>query len=252
MTCAEPSPDPAADRPPTLCEVFAVTATDGAATGFVLAQLPRSRGPVLWVQDRVSRREGGRPFAPGLAELLGRPVEILYMEVGRATDVLWAMEQALSCAALSIVIGEVWGDPPALGFTATKRLALRAEARGVAAWLLRRAATPDLSAARERWRVASQPSRPQPHDPYAPGEPLWSAELFRSRAGRTGTWLARREAAGGVLPDPGAVQVEAKGGADRAGALLRLTLPGEEAAPPAPRPAFPPVLRATPRGSAVA
>ena len=30
MICAEPSPDPAADRPPTLCEVFAATATDGA------------------------------------------------------------------------------------------------------------------------------------------------------------------------------------------------------------------------------
>jgi protein ImuA len=177
---------------PTLCEVFAGTPADGAATGFMLAQLPE-QGPVLWVQDRPSRREGGRPYAAGLAGLLGRPVELLWLEVRRPVDVLWAMEEALGCHVLAAVVGEVWGDPSALDFTATKRLALRAEQGGVQAWLLRRAATADLSAARERWRVAALPSPPEPHDLRAPGEPIWRVQLFRARGQLPGEWVARVE-----------------------------------------------------------
>jgi protein ImuA len=55
----------------------------------------------------VCRGARGRPFASGLASLLGRPVEVLYLEVGCAVDVLWAMEEALGCPTLSAVIGEV-------------------------------------------------------------------------------------------------------------------------------------------------
>jgi len=189
-----------------LAEVFAETVADGAATGFVLAQprpaarsrswsrdgaKDRPRGPMLfWVQDRLSRREAGRPYATGIAALLGAPVEMLCLEVSRPADVLWAMEQALGCAALSAVVGEVWGDPAALDFTATKRLALRAEREGVQAWLIRRAATPALSAARERWRVGSVASVPRPEDRRAPGAPLWRAVLFRSRTRAPGDWMA--------------------------------------------------------------
>ena len=170
---------------PTLAEVFAVHAADGAATGFAAAHL-RPGARVLWVQDRLSRRQGGRPFVTGL----GVPVEMLHLEVSGAADALWAMEQALGCPALAAVVGEVWGEPRALDFTATKRLAMRAEAHGVRAWLIRRAAQPALSAARERWTLASLPSAPPQDDPDAPGEPSWRAVLFRAREGRTGEWAA--------------------------------------------------------------
>lgn len=183
--------DPSArpDAPgPTLAEVFAVHAADGAATGFAVAHL-REGARVLWVQDRLSRREGGRPYLAGF----GVRIEMLYLEVSRAQDALWAMEQALGCGDLAAVVGEVWGDPPALDFTATKRLALRAEAHGVQAWLIRRAARADLSAARERWRIAALPSPPHPDDPRAPGEPLWQATLFRARWRPPADWVARYE-----------------------------------------------------------
>nr|WP_246849390.1 hypothetical protein [Rubellimicrobium arenae] len=183
-----------------MCEVFALTPTDAAPTGFVLAQVPDpARGPILWVQDRLSRREGGRPYATGLASLLRRPVQILYLEARRAVDVLWAMEEALGCPALAAVIGEVWGDPPALDFTATKRLALRAEGSGVQAWLLRRAARADLSAARERWRVSGLPSPPAPDDLRAPGAPIWQADLFRARGRMPGAWVTRHDQGTGRL-----------------------------------------------------
>ncbi len=184
--------DPAVPGGSTLREVFAAHAADAAATGFMLAQVPPER-PLLWVQDRLSRREGGRPYAPGLAHLAERPVEFLWLQVAKPVDVLWAMEEALGCPALGAVVGEVWGDPPALDFTATKRLVLRAERAGVQAWLLRRAATADLSAARERWRVTALPSPPEVHDLRAPGEPIWQAALFRARGRLPGDWVARVE-----------------------------------------------------------
>lgn len=169
----------------TLSEAFLDTATDASAVGFILARLPRTDAPILWVQDRLSRKEAGRPSLAGIG--INRPV--ITVDLSRATDVLWAMEDGLRCRALGAVIGELWGDPSGLDFTATKRLAMRAEAADVPCWLIRRAASPDLSAARDRWRVAALPSAPNPHDPQAPGQPRWSLDLFRSRRHKPGKWV---------------------------------------------------------------
>ncbi len=170
----------------TLSEAFPETATDAAAVGFVLARLPRTTAPILWVQDRLSRKEAGRPYLAGI----GTDRPLIMVSLSRAADVLWAMEDGLRCKALGGVIGEVWGDPPVLDFTATKRLAMRSEAADVPCWLIRRAASPDLSAARDRWRIASLPSAPHPHDAQAPGLPRWSLDLFRSRRSKPGQWVA--------------------------------------------------------------
>ncbi len=170
----------------TLSEAFASHSADASAVGFALSRLPRGTAPVLWVQDRLSRKEAGRPALAGMC--VDRPV--IMVDLSRAMDVLWAMEDGLRCRSLGAVIGEIWGDPPCLDFTATKRLALRAEAGDVPCWLIRRAASPDLSAARERWRITSIPSAPHPHDPQAPGAPRWALDLFRARHTRPGQWVA--------------------------------------------------------------
>jgi protein ImuA len=175
----------------TLSEVFPVSATDGGALGFVLSMIPKTRAPILWVQDHMSQTEAGRPYLPGMA--LQRP--IIQITLTRTADALWAMEEGLRCAALGAVIGEVWGDATALDFTATKRLAIRAEASKRPCWLVRRGTVPNLSAARNRWRVASLPSLTHPHDPAAPGDPRWRLELFRSRQINPGVWVARYDRA---------------------------------------------------------
>ena len=184
--CAPPDAPDLSAEPPTLSEIFAQAATDGAAPAFVCAQLSGAAHPVLWVQDRLSRKETGRPYLAGLPPGL----RLLHVSVSRPVYVLWALEQGLDCDGLSGVVGEVWGDPPALDFTATKRLALRAEARGLSCWLIRRAGSADLSAARMRWRLSSLPSRAEPDDPRAPGAPLWEASLFRARFRAPGAWVA--------------------------------------------------------------
>lgn len=175
----------------TLSEVFAARdigpASDGAVTAFVAAHLTGPK-PVLWILDRVTRREAGVPYLTGL----GLRAPVLRLDLSQPRDVLWAAEQALGCSAVQAVVADVWGDPAALDFTATKRLALRAEAHDVQCWLVRRGGAANLSAARERWRVASLASLRHPHDARSPGAPLWQAELFRSRFRGTGRWVARK------------------------------------------------------------
>ena len=176
----------------TLSELFAAGARDGGATGFLLAELERAvaarGGPLLWVQERMAIVEGGRIYPPGLGV-----AELIHVEAKDARAALWAMEEGLRCAALGGVIGELWGDPRALDFTATRRLAVAAERSGVPAWLVRLGGTANLSGARMRWRVASAPSGENLLDPRAPGAAAWDAELFRARGVAPGRWVVGDE-----------------------------------------------------------
>ena len=180
-------PTPAAGQA-VLKDALSAGAFDAAVTAFVLACLPRSKAPVLWVQDRASRQENGRLYGAAL-----KGVTLLRVEVSHPRDVLWAMEEGAACAGLSAVVGEVHGAPPVLDFTATKRLAMRAEATGLPVWLIRSGAAEGLSAARERWRIGSLPSETHPYNAQAPGAPRWEAELFRARGRTPGTWVCTHE-----------------------------------------------------------
>ena len=173
---------------PTLCELFAAHPRDGGWAGFLLAQVEPTK-PVLWVQDRMAILESGRVHPPGLAAQ-----DLIHVEARDARDALWAMEEGLRCAGLSAVIGELWGDPRALDFTATRRLAVAAERSGVACWLVRLGGTANLSGARMRWRIASTPSLAHPLDARAPGASAWDAELFRARGFAPGQWSIAHEA----------------------------------------------------------
>ena len=172
-------------RAATLAEITCASPLDGAGSGFLLASLPA--GMVLWAQDRLTRREAGAPFLPGIGRAL------LRADLSRPADVLTAMEDALASPAIAGVVGEIWGDPAALDFTATRRLAMRAEAAGRPCWLVRRAASVQASAARMRWRVAAWPSYPLADDPGAMGDPCWRVELFKSRLSPPGEWLVHYE-----------------------------------------------------------
>jgi len=181
----------------TLSEIFAGTGRDAGAVGFALAQVPGNK-PLLWVQDRMSILETGRPFPRGIA------AEFIHVEARDAKAALWAMEEGLKCAALSAVVGEIWGNPRALDFTATRRLAVAAERSGVAAVLLLFNAVPNLSGARMRWHASSRPSPLHPHDALAPGAPAWALDLFKARGVDPGRWDVAHEADGlHLLAQPG-------------------------------------------------
>jgi protein ImuA len=173
---------------PTLCELFAAHPRDGGWIGFLQAQVDTSK-TLLWVQDCMAILESGRIHPPGL------PTQnLIHVETRDARETLWAMEEGLRCAGLSCVIGEIWGDPKVLGFTATRRLAVASERSGVPCWLVRMGGTANLSGARMRWRIASAPSLLNTLDPRAPGTPAWNAELFRARGSPPGRWSIAHEA----------------------------------------------------------
>ncbi len=172
----------------TLSELFAMHPRDGGWTGFLLPQLdPES--PLLWVQERLAILETGRVHPAGLP-----CPHLIHVEARTARDALWAMEEGLRCSALSAVIGEIWGDPSALDFTATRRLAVASERSGTPCWLVRLGGAANLSGARMRWRIASLPSLVNDLDPRAPGIPAWDAELFRARSMPPGRWRLAHEA----------------------------------------------------------
>lgn len=185
---------------PAFTEAFCNT-RDGAGTGLVLAQIDAvlaagsgGAGPILWVQDALAAREGGVPCQRGIREF-GLKMPILRIAARSAAEALWAMEEGLECTALSAVVGEVWGNPKALDFTATKRLALRSCRSGVPVWLMRPDGVADLSVAPDRWRVGPVPSSDNLWDARAPGQARWSADLFRTRRGAPARWVARHDPA---------------------------------------------------------
>jgi protein ImuA len=173
---------------PTLSELFAAHPRDGGWAGFLLAQVDTDK-PLLWVQDRMAILESGRVHPPGLPSQ-----DLIHVEARDARDALWAMEEGVRCAALSCVIGEIWGDPKVLDFTATRRLAVASERSGTPCWLVRLGGTANLSGARIRWRIASAPSLLNELDPRAPGQCAWDAELFRARGSPPGRWSIAHEA----------------------------------------------------------
>ena len=175
---------------PTLSELFSHP-RDGGWAGFLLAQVGSAK-PLLWVQERMAILEAGRIYPPGIGSFEIIP-EIIHVTARDARSALWAMEEGLRCAALGAVIGELWGDPASLDFTATRRLAVAAERSGVPAWLVRLNGAANLSGARMRWRLASAPSLVHPFDPRAPGAAAWDAELFRARGHPPGRWTIARE-----------------------------------------------------------
>lgn len=176
----------------TLQEILQSHAFDVSATAMILVSLGDTGRPLLWVSDRRSGRESGHIYLAGLPALHVR-TPILHVEVSHPRDVLQAMEEGATCTGLSAVVGEIHGTPRVLDFTATKRLALRAETSGVPLWLIRSEDPQALTAARERWRVSALPSATHLHDPQAPGHAIWQAELFRTRTRPPGLWEVYHE-----------------------------------------------------------
>src|SRR5262249_28204914 len=117
---------------------------------------------------------------------LGLSPELLVrVAAAKSRDVLWAMEEALRCRAVGVVIGELRGPAP-LDLVAARRLSLAAGQRDVCAFLLRTVPGTDASAAATRWIVAAARSRASA---TGPGAALLSVHLTRNRRGPVGSWL---------------------------------------------------------------
>jgi protein ImuA len=188
-------------------EVFAsAREASGAAVALALAMdgLEFGHRSVLWVQDAAALRLGGRPYRPGLPKPLRH--RLIHVAAKTPEDLLFALEEGVRCRDLAFVIGELAGNPRALDLTASRRLSLAAEKHGVPLMLVRLDAARDLSSARMRWQVRSAPSPAPRWNAFAPGPPVWHAELFRARGHTPGEWILRDDghvlAADRIAPAP--------------------------------------------------
>jgi protein ImuA len=176
-----------------------------------LADWPDERA-WLWVQDKAALRLGGRPYRAGLPQSLRH--RLIHVAAASPEDALFAIEEGLRCRDLAFVIGEIAGNPRALGLTASRRLSLAAEKHEVPLWLVRLGSARDLGSARMRWEARAAPSRRPRWNPYSPGAPAWHAELFRAHVFQPGRWVLRDD---GALAAEPALDAQAAAGPAQAG-----------------------------------
>ena len=145
---------------------------------------PGPEPAVVWIADDLTLAEHGAPYGPGLDAAGLAPERLITVAAARARDVLWAMEEALRCRAIGLVIGEIRARE--IDTVATRRLSLAAAAGNTLGVLLRPSPGEDTSAAATRWIVASTPAAPSSH---GVGPPRLAARLMRNRRGHLGTWI---------------------------------------------------------------
>ncbi|MCS6624716.1 hypothetical protein N0B44_17500 [Roseibacterium beibuensis] len=139
--------------------------------------------PVLVTAPKAWFVEYGRPYGPGIAG-----VPLILAPAASLAEALWVMEQGLRSGAVALGLGAVEGATLAQ----TRRLDFAAK-QGEAVGLILSRGLDGLSAARRRWRIATQPGAADPEDDRAPGPARLLAELTRGRGERPGAWMLEQD-----------------------------------------------------------
>lgn len=152
-------------------------ATDGFLAG-ILSALMQKQGVVIWIS-------AGKNIFPPALQLFGMaPGRIIFIDLIKEKEMLWAMEEALKCDGLSAVIGEI----SELGFTASRRLQLAVEQSKVTGFILRQnPRNLATTACVTRWKISSLSSLIEGKMPGV-GFPRWKVDLLKVRNGRRGCW----------------------------------------------------------------
>lgn len=154
------------------------SATTGFLAGLLVA-LMGGHGTVLWISSARTL------FPPALKAFNIKPDRFLFLDLKNQRDVLWAMDEALKCAALTAVIGEVRD----ITFTESRRLQLAVEESQVTGFILRHnTRNVTTTASVSRWRITALPSDVIDEDLPGIGRPKWKVELLRMRNGKAGAW----------------------------------------------------------------
>jgi protein ImuA len=156
--------------------------SDAAVTGGfiagILSSLMQSGGASVWISS------SGTIFPPALRYFGIDPDKIIFIELQKDQEILWAMEEALKCDGLAAVIGDI----SELSFTASRRLQLAVEESRVTGFLLR--SNPRSLATTScvtRWKITSLASEPAGAMPGI-GFPRWNVELLKVKNGKPGNW----------------------------------------------------------------
>lgn len=153
-------------------------AASGGFLGGILKSLMHDGGACLWIS-------AARTLFPPALKLFGvEPDRIIFIDLKREKDVLWAMEEALKCEGLAAVVAEV----SAINLTQSRRLQLTVERSKVTGFILRdQVQKMSNTACVSRWRVKPILSEMEDGMPGV-GFPRWNVELLKVRNGIPGSW----------------------------------------------------------------
>lgn len=182
--------------------------TDGpeglaATCGFVsalLAPLLKTQTILFWIS--ASRQV----FAPALPYFGIAADRVIFVNLHREQDILWATEEILQSGAAAGVVTEL----PQISFIASRRLQLRAEQSGATGFLICHRPRPvsntvgitgsstqaaektgnrvhNPTACATRWEIRPLPGLPIDGLPGL-GAPCWQVNLLKAKNGRPGSW----------------------------------------------------------------
>jgi protein ImuA len=153
------------------------TSTIGFIAGLLLP-LMKNNGAVLWISSTRTL------FPPALKSFGIEPDRFVFVNLQKERDMIWAMDEALKCNALSAVIGEI----REIDFTSSRRLQLAVEQSHVTGFIVRSNYRKlNTTACVSRWKITSLPGEAEDDLPGI-GFPKWKVELLRMRNGKTGSW----------------------------------------------------------------
>ena len=158
-----------------------LAAAAGFTLGLTIVSAPSPH--VFWIAEDMALAENGVPHGAGLDAFGLAPERLVRVSAAHRRDLLWAMEEALRCRAVDVVIGEIRAG--GIDNVAVRRLSLAASDSGTLALLLRVTPSNDASTAATRWIVGSASSLAT----HGPGAPRFNAQLVRNRRGPVGSWI---------------------------------------------------------------
>ncbi|CAN5810075.1 ImuA family protein [soil metagenome] len=163
-------------------EFISIKPEDAAVTGgfvsAILASLMKTDGATIWISSSRTI------FLPALKSFGISPDKIIFIDLQKEKQVLWAMEEALKCDGLAAVVAQI----QELSFTASRRLQLAVEQSRVTGFVLRQnPRSLNTTACVTRWKIASLTSELSDGMPGV-GFPRWNVELLKVRNGRPGNW----------------------------------------------------------------
>lgn len=144
----------------------------------LLAKLNTHQGIYVWIGKQRQL------FPPGL-NYFGIPAhQIIFINLVKPKDILWATEEALKCQSLSGVISEL----EAITFAQSQRLQLTVEKSKVTGFILRTQTGPiHATACAARWQISPNTSL---NPAQLPGVGLvnWRVDLLKVRNGSTASF----------------------------------------------------------------
>lgn len=150
--------------------------TNGFITG-MLDSLMQSGRASIWIGPKQ------HIFPPALQSFGIMPDKIIFIELQKEKEILWAMEEALKCDSLAAVISEVRH----LSFTVSRRLQLAVEKSKVTGFILRRDSDKvNTTSCVTRWKITALPS--EVTGMPGVGFPRWNVDLLKVRNGKPASW----------------------------------------------------------------